>query len=212
MFYMIDNDKLKPVAKSEKGDDLKKFVETNGLELAYTIISNEDELVAAFTLEELNVLCNTVDDFGVDDYQHENEASDFIYEVLTKQGYIYPTFNKALGKKLAAADVRDPPAPVEKPAKPTAPTKVKPPAKQSSRVKLNSSDSLVMLTNTCKAGSVLATIATAINEEMLTTVGEVTEYITSNHKLPNGQSPDEAYAVQKIKDLIGMEKIGYDEL
>lgn len=96
MFYAIDYDSRKVESKNQNDNLLQKYILNNNLELAVALISNEDELVLKFSLNEMNDVltnlgCKTK-------YLVESKAADRIMKELVKQKI--PTFTKKFGGTL----------------------------------------------------------------------------------------------------------------
>ena len=209
MFYAIDFDTRTVESKSEDGEDLAAYVLDNDLSSAIALVDSEDELALSFSLKELTELHEniTMDD---DQFGSEEEAATACWKALEEASSDFPKFTKALGKKLLNQ------APKQSVSTPKAKTDTKPKAVKNSapqaRVKLNNDDTLTVLDGKCKKGSILDTIVTAIDDDLCESVGEVLDYITSNHVIPKtGELADMKFASHNVKYFIKQGKLSAEE-
>lgn len=207
MFYAIDNDTLTVESISEKGEDLASYIMDNELDLAVTLIDNEDELCLNFTLKEMTGLYNNLMkldelEFKPVNFVNEEDAAEACMGLLNEHESIFPKFTKSLGKKLLKTSSPD--------TKVKSNTKAKQSTKSSPRVKitLNYDDTLTVVDGKCKSGSILDTIVTAIDDELCDTISEVVDYIISNHVIPKtGELADVKFAEHNIKYFLKQGKL-----
>ena len=212
MFYAIDNDQLDVESVSIKGEDLASYIVNNDLTLALSLITEEDDLSLNFTVEELTSIYNNLEtnnnlDHTKDkEFESEEDAARACWDSLEEYQNEFKKFTVALGKKmLKSANSK---SAEDNLAKPDAKVANKPKSAPNPRIKLNNDDILVVVNGKCKKGSILDTIVNAIDEEMLETVGEVLEYITTNHIIPKtGELADMKFAEHNIKYFLKEGKI-----
>lgn len=85
MYYLIDFDERYVKYKSENRTDLERYVEENGLSMAMTIISSEDELCLEFSLDELTELSKSFKRNRT--YTNEEEAAKDCWNLMNN---LYP--------------------------------------------------------------------------------------------------------------------------
>lgn len=211
MYYAIDFDTRTVESKSEDGEDLAAYVLDNDLSQAIALVDSEDELVLSFSLSELADLYSniTMDEINTS-FASEDKVAAMVWEALEEASSDFPKFTKALGKKLLNQ------APKQSASTPKAKTDTKPKAVKNSapqaRVKLNNDDTLTVLDSKCKKGSILDTIVTAIEDDLCESVGEVLNYITSNHVIPKtGELADMKFAEHNVKYFIKQGKLSAEE-
>lgn len=211
MYYAIDFDTRTVESKSEDGEDLAAYVLDNDLSQAIALVDSEDELALSFSLSELaNLYSNiTMDEINTS-FASEDRVAAMVWEALEEASSDFPKFTKALGKKLLNQ------APKPSVSTPKAKTDIKPKAVKNSapqaRVKLNNDDTLTVLDGKCKKGSILDTIVTAIDDDLCESVGEVLDYITSNHVIPKtGELADMKFAEHNVKYFIKQGKLSAEE-
>ena len=209
MFYTIDYDKLAVESKSEFGEDVATYVIDNNLTLGLAVVNNPDDLELNLTVEEMQGLYNNVqmsDDFfdgKLPVFKIEPEAAEATWKLLEEFQDNFPKFTVALGNKMLKRANTD--------AKPNTNTKVVSKPKTTvkrTKVELNRDDILVVVAGKCKQGSILHTIVTAIDQELLETVGEVSDWIIYNHIIPKtGEFADLKFAEHNIKYFLKEGKI-----
>lgn len=211
MYYAIDFDTRTVESKSEDGEDLAAYVLDNDLSQAIALVDSEDELVLSFSLSELADLYSniTMDEINTS-FASEDKVAAMVWEALEEASSDFPKFTKALGKKLLNQ------VPKQSASTPKAKTDTKPKAVKNSapkaRVKLNNDDTLTVLDGKCKKGSILDTIVTAIDDDLCESVGEVLDYITSNHVIPKtGELADMKFAEHNVKYFIKQGKLSAEE-
>lgn len=202
MIYCIDFDTRSVESKSKSRESLDRYVSDNNLDLAVAVVGGEDELCLQFSLEEMSDLYfHLTGDSS--EFKDEEEAASKTWIALQENEDSFPEFTSSLGKKLlSGSEVKEKPKPAAKPtAKPTA-----------KRMSLNLEDPIFIVDGKCKSGSILATIVTAIEDELCATVGEVVGYITANHVIPKtGELADEKFAYHNLKYFLKQGKISTEE-
>lgn len=216
MNYLIDYDTRQVECKSEDSEPLEKYIKDNSLELAVTLISEEDDLIMEMSLKEMSDVFNNLSE-RPRKFESEEEAAELVFSMLEAHQQDFPDFTPALGKKLLqAGDKRSSDSAKGKPAS----TKPKP-AKATTgasnvpqkRLKLEGDEGIVIVDGKCKKGSILDTIVTAINVEMCDSAQEIADYITANHVIPKtGELADEKFAWHNIKYFIKQGKLEIDDL
>lgn len=208
-YYAIDFDSRLVESKSKDGEDLHAYILDNELTLAVALVDSEDELCLQFSLDEMIDLYEGLTLERKEFDGDENLAASACWEALEEEQDSFPTFTKALGKKLLkGAAKRTSDATVSKgdgkAKKPSQPKQSAP----RSRVKLDMEAELIVVDGNCKNGSILHTIVTAIEDEMCSSIQEVLDYIVANHvRGKSGELADSSYASRSIKDLIKMGKL-----
>ncbi|QDP55871.1 MAG: hypothetical protein GOVbin8609_3 [Prokaryotic dsDNA virus sp.] len=216
MHYLIDNDLLEVESCHEDSELLAAYIVDNGLDLALTLVGEPDDLVMELTLKELNTLYTNLSGRDMK-FEEEDGAASAIMTHLKKNSDDYPVFTKSLGKKMLKKGEQDKPEATSKAVKPKAAKATgenKKPTQRASkpRIKLDYSQEITIVNGKSKEGSILSTIVTAVEDEMCVTVGEVVEYITTNHvRGKSGEMANESYAVTSIRDLAKMGKISLEE-
>lgn len=109
MNFVIDYDTRKVECKSSDPNLLADYIMRNGLEMAVTLISCEDDLVLEMSFKELVDLHENLvgESRHFDDPEH---AADIIWSELVMEADKFPTFDKRVEKKLlkqAAARSKD---------------------------------------------------------------------------------------------------------
>lgn len=202
MFYAIDNDKLMVESISENGEELASYILDNDLSLALTLVSEPDELVLSFTMEEMAVIYGHIAG-NPPDFEDEDHAAALAFRQLDLNQEEFPVFTETLGRKLLKQGEKSDPQPSAKGVKKRAPSK---------RISLNYEDALSVVDGKCKSGSILDTIVKAIDEDMCETVGDVVEYITENHIIPKtGELADIKFAEHNIKYFLKQGKLEIEE-
>ena len=207
MFYCIDHDTSQVESKSETRDLLDKYLEDLSPGFV-VIVESADELCLEFSFDRLKLLAQNV---GVERIpEAEDELADRIWDALEANANQYPKFTAALGKKLlSGSEPKDKPASGAKPAKTKAAPKT---SSGGSRAKLDLDTPLFVVDGKCKSGSILATIVSAIDDELCGTVGEVVDHITANHVIPKtGELADEKFAHHNIKYFLKQGKLSNEE-
>jgi len=98
VFYAIDFDSRCVESKSDNERILSKYIKDNQLELAVTLISNEDELCLKLSLQEMQEVYNNLG--GNLSFITEQLAAETLFNRLEIEQRKIPTFTKKLGKKL----------------------------------------------------------------------------------------------------------------
>ncbi len=195
MYYAIDFDSRQVESKSEDGELLAEYVLDNKLESAVALISSADEICLEFSLNEMKDIYGNVTG-GKCDTDDEEALADTVWEILNNHQSSFPNFTKALGKKLIENASKES-KPTTKTSKPKT-TKVSTP-----RVTLDHDGIISVVDAKCKKGSILHTIVTAIDDELCDTVGDVVEYILTNHVIPKtGELADIKFAEHNIKYFV----------
>jgi len=123
MFFMIDFDRREVDCKSIDGEVLRQYVLENDLSLAVAIVDSEDELGSQLSdkeMEEVYAKCTG----GL---PSTDGICEMLWGLLEENQDKFPTFTKALGKKLLKAETKADKEPVNKPAdKPVKTAKPKP--------------------------------------------------------------------------------------
>jgi hypothetical protein len=215
MNFLIDYDTRMVECKCEQSDTLEAYIEDNGLELAVTIVADQDDLVMDMSLKEISQLYHNYAE-NKREFKDEDEAAKFCWDMIVSHADNIKDYTPALGKKLLQAgkarssdNAKPATAASAKPVKADSKAASKPVNK---RVKLEQSDMLAVIDSKCKKGSILHTIVTAIEVELCETVEEVTEYITSNHVIPKtGELADTKFADHNIKYFVKQGKISAEE-
>lgn len=209
MFYCIDFDTRRVESKCESRIPLDEYISENDLSLAVAVVGNEDELCLEFSLNEMTEvyghLCGNPPKF-----EDEEEAASKTWIALQENEDIFPEFTSKLAKKLLkGSKIKQESNEVAKPtAKKTSPKKTT----GSSRASLNLEDPIFVVDGKCKSGSILATIVTAIDDDLCATVGEVRDYILQNHVIPKtGELADEKFADHNLKYFLKQGKISTEE-
>lgn len=192
MHYIIDFDTRSVESESEDKELLSAYIVDNNLSDAVVVISSAEELCFEFSLDEMRELHENISSRKMYIALDEEEASSALWELFDDDQYNFPTFTVCLGKKLLRpSDEKPKPEP-------------KPKSKSlSPRIKLNLEDTITILNTKCKRGSILHTIVTAIDDHLCNNVGEVIDYITSNHVIPKtGELADVKFAEHNIKYFV----------
>ncbi len=127
MNYLIDYDTLQVECKSADRDALEKYIKDNGLELAVTVIAEEDDFLMEMSFEEVAGLFNNISS-RERKFENDEEAAEVTYALLQGKANEFQDFTPALGKKLLkAGDKRskDAPSKAGQTAKPTGKPAVK---------------------------------------------------------------------------------------
>ena len=212
MNYVIDFDSLTVESKSQDDELLAEYILDNKLTMAVTLVSEEDDLSLNFTLGELTTLYINLDplDSHVPNMKDEDHAAELCWNALNKIQDDFPTFTKKLGTKLVKSAGNQPSEATKTKSNTNSNPSKKAPSKP--RTKLNMDDDLIVNNPKCKSGSILHTIVIAIEDELCGTVGEVMEYIISNHKIPKtGELADEKYAAHNIKYFVNKGVLSMEE-
>lgn len=119
MYYAIDHDTRKVVCKHDMSTEMEEYLSANGLDLAVTLIGDEDELCLMFTLEEIEGVLATHNQKSRE-WEDEEEAARFLWSFMEGNTHI-PAFSKRSAKKLLGTSAQtDTPEPTEKQPKPKA--------------------------------------------------------------------------------------------
>jgi hypothetical protein len=212
MHYLIDFDSRSVEFKSEDFVILQDYIQTNKLELALVIVSSAKDVFEYLSFEEMKDLYSTLTlDEGEWDNSDNLQPSIDCWQALEEYQNDFPVFRASKGKKaLKSRAVNDDPVVKTK----TETAKAAKPAKRlrTPKIDLDMGQELLVVDGKSKAGSILNTIATAIEDEMCGSVQEVVDYIVANHiKGKSGDPADISYAVRSIKDLIKMGKLSLEE-
>lgn len=209
MYFAIDFDTLTVESKSEEGEDLATYVLDNDLSLAVAVVSSPEDLALEFTAEELGKLYEELT-MEEEKFLDEDRAAKYVWEALVSEQDSIPSFTAKLGKKLlkeAAKRSSDRPQ-TETTAKVVKATSKPKKAASGPRVKLDDDTVIKVVDGKCKNGSILHTIVTAIEEDMIDTVAGIRDYITSNHTIPKtGELADVKFADHNIKYFIKQGKL-----
>ena len=209
MYFCIDYDTRQVESKSDSKTELEKYISENDLEMAVALVDSADELCLQFSIDEMRDVYGFLNE-NPPNFKSEEEASESVWETLEEHEDEFPYFTAKLGKKLLS----EPKVKEKSETKPTS-TKTKSAPKQSSggpKLKLNLSDSLRIIDGKCKSGSILDTIVKAVEDELCDSVGEVIDYITSNHVIPKtGELAEEKFAQHNIKYFIKQGKLEVEE-
>lgn len=206
MNYAIDNDSLRVISKSENKEVLDTFVEDNSLELAISIVSSPDNLELNFTVKELKVIAEEV--VGKSNFEDE-ELPIRILQALELEDI--PEFSiKKAKKQFRISEERSSDKLEEIHEK--APKKEPKKEPKSSKKTYNDDQPISVVDTKCKSGSILATIVTAIEDELCSTIGEVKNYIMMNHVIAKtGDLADEKFANHNIRYFISQGKLKLEE-
>lgn len=98
MFYAIDFDSRCVESKSDNERLLSKYIKDNKLELAVAIISNQEELILKFTVQEMKEVYQGLG--GKLSFITEKLGAETLFNRLEIEQRKIPTFTKKLGKKL----------------------------------------------------------------------------------------------------------------
>jgi len=206
MFYAIDFDSRKVESKSENEELLAAYILDNDLSQAVALIDSADELCLQFSLNEMNELHKNICETDVALIDDEELLADVVWEILEESKDNFPDFTPTLGKKLIKNTNK------ETSPKPNKAKKPSEPKTSSPRVNLNRDDPICVIEGKGKSGSILSTILTAIDDDLCETVGEVLDYITTNHVIPKtGELADVKFAEHNIKYFVKKGNIALEE-
>lgn len=102
MYYCIDHDSRTVESKSSSKTVLNQYVKENALTLAISIVSNPDELALKFSLLEMHYIYGFLNG-NPPEFKNAKEASVYVFDTLEEHEDEFPTFTKALGKRLIKA-------------------------------------------------------------------------------------------------------------
>jgi len=215
MNFLIDNDTRMVECKCKDRTTLEAYIEDNGLELAVTVVGEQEDLIMDMSFDEVNALFHNYAE-NKRKFKDEDEAATFCWDMMVSHADNIKDYTPALGKKLLQAG-KSRSSDNAKPATTASAKPVKADSKATNkpvnkRVKLEDSDVLAVIDGKCKKGSILHTIVTAIEVELCETVEEVTEYITANHVIPKtSELADTKFADHNIKYFVKQGKISAEE-
>lgn len=214
MYYAIDMDSLTVESKSKSAEDILDYIQQNKLEIAVILVETEDDLALEFTVDEIAGLYENTCGREIPNKDSEESAAELTMAVLNKYQDDFPNFTKTLGKKLAkkGSEQSAEKSSSGKVSKPSGKGKKPTESVSRKRIKLDYDHEIAILDGKSKNGSILHTIVTAVEDEMCVTVGEVVEYITSNHTIPKtGELADVKFAEHNIKYFYKQGKISIEE-
>lgn len=207
MFYVIDFDSREVESKSKDKELLAAYIVDNGLDQAVALIDSADELCLQFSIGEMKDLYSNITN-GDCKFDDEEQLSEIVWDILNNHQTSFPEFTPSLGKKLVKAASKESKSDI-KPSKPKAAKATRAPIK---RISLNREDPICYIEGKAKTGSILNTIIIAIEDELCGTVGEVIDYITSNHVIPKtGDLADVKFAEHNIKYFVKKGNIALEE-
>lgn len=100
MHFAIDYDSRSVESKSENQQELIDYIESNNLDLVVALISSEDDLVLNLSLGEMQDLYTNLEPNSKITKDSEELAAKLCWELLEELQDDFPTYTKALGKKL----------------------------------------------------------------------------------------------------------------
>lgn len=219
MHYLIDFDSRAVQCKSAEREPLETYIQDNSLEMAVFIASESDDIEMEMSIEEMN--CLYIGLFGDSEgrkpnkFESEQEASEACFSLMEWQVDSFPKYTAALGKKLLKEGEADSKIKTASPAKVKKTVDRKAEAKVPGKHIRLKDDDVIIITDAevLRSGSILATIVTAISEEMCSTVKEISDYVVANHVMPRtGKPADDKYARHNISYFIKQGRLEIEEL
>lgn len=102
MNFLIDYDTRLVECKSADREELEKYIADNDLQMATTIISEEDDFLMEMSLEEVSDLFHNYSS-RPRKFENEEEAAEVTFALLQSRADDFPKYTKQLGKKLLKA-------------------------------------------------------------------------------------------------------------
>ena len=99
MNFLIDYDTLSVQCVSDNISELEQYVTDNSLDLAVTIISEEDDLLMEMSVKEITELYHNNSE-QARKFTNEEEAAEFCWSCLQSKLDDFPKYTKSLGKRL----------------------------------------------------------------------------------------------------------------